>query len=50
LDSNFQYAGAVNLIVAPFADRLFRLLDATSRVDGASPGYPPFSHGHRVSR
>jgi hypothetical protein len=46
LDSNFQYAGAVNLIVAPFADRLFRLLDATSRV-GASPGYPPFSHGHR---
>jgi hypothetical protein len=47
LDSNFQYAGAVNLIVAPFADRLFRLLDATSRVDGASPGYPPFSHGHR---
>jgi hypothetical protein len=36
---------AVNLMVAPFADRLFRLLDATSRVDGASPGYPPFSHG-----
>jgi hypothetical protein len=47
LDSNFQYAGAVNLIVAPFADRLFRLLDAISRVDGASPGHPPFSHGHR---
>jgi hypothetical protein len=23
----------VNLIVAPFADRQFRLLDATSRVD-----------------
>ena len=29
------------------ADRLFRLLDATSRVDGASPGYPLFSRGHR---
>ena len=38
MDSNFQYAGAVNLIVAPFADRLFRLLDATSRVDGGYPG------------
>ena len=24
-------------------DRLFRLLDATSRVDGASPGYPPYN-------
>jgi molecular chaperone IbpA len=24
-------------------DRLFRLLDATSRVEGASPGYPPFN-------
>ena len=24
-------------------DRLFRLLDATSRVDGAFPGYPPFN-------
>jgi molecular chaperone IbpA len=24
-------------------DRLFRLLDATNRVDGASPGYPPFN-------
>jgi len=47
MDSNFQYAGAVNLIVAPFADRLFRLLDAISRVDGASPGHPPFSHVHR---
>jgi hypothetical protein len=34
LDSNFQYAGAVNLIIAPFADCLFRLLDATSCVDG----------------
>ena len=24
-------------------DRLFRLLDATSRVEGTSPGYPPFN-------
>ena len=24
-------------------DRLFRLLDAASRVDGASPSYPPFN-------
>ena len=24
-------------------DRLFRLLDATNRVDGASPGYPPYN-------
>ena len=24
-------------------DRLFRLLDAASRVDGASPGYPPYN-------
>ena len=24
-------------------DRLFRLLDATSRVDGASLGYPPYN-------
>jgi len=24
-------------------DRLFRLLDAANRVDGASPGYPPFN-------
>ena len=24
-------------------DRLFRLLDATSRVDGASPGHPPYN-------
>ena len=24
-------------------DRLFRLLDATSRVDGATPGYPPYN-------
>ena len=24
-------------------DRPFRLLDATSRVDGASPGYPPYN-------
>jgi len=31
----------------PVAARLFRLLDATSRVDGASPGYRPFSHGYR---
>jgi hypothetical protein len=38
---------SVNLIVAPFANRVFRLLDATSRLDGASPGYPHFSHGHR---
>ena len=25
-------------------DRLFRLLDAASRVDGASPGYPPYNY------
>ena len=24
-------------------DCLFRLLDAANRVDGASPGYPPFN-------
>jgi len=30
----FSYAGAVNLIIAPFADRLFRLLYATGCVDG----------------
>jgi molecular chaperone IbpA len=24
-------------------DRLFRLLDATSRVDGACAGYPPYN-------
>ena len=24
-------------------DRLFRLVDAASRVDGPSPGYPPFN-------
>ena len=24
-------------------DRLFRTLDATSRVDGVPPGYPPFN-------
>jgi molecular chaperone IbpA len=36
-------------------DRLFRLVDATSRVDGASPGYPPYNiektgeHAYRLT-